>query len=131
MKIDVDQFNQIVSAFFPGLVGVHFTTIEPGYTECEMEVHQQLLNPGGVLHGGASYTLADTAMSLAFLADSEDAQNVATLEIKMSYMKPVMDGILICKARMLERGKSIAFLEAELTMDDKLVGKASGTFKLV
>lgn len=131
MDIDVEQFNQIVGSFFPGLVGVHFTIINPGYAECLMEVHDQLLNPGGILHGGASYTLADTAMSMAFMADSDGEKNVATIEIKMSYMKPIFDGPLICKARMLQRGKSIGFLEADLTVDDTLVAKASGSFKLV
>jgi len=53
---------------FRDLVGVTFTKVEGGYSHCVVEVDKKLLNPAGIVHGGALYTLADSGMGAALFS---------------------------------------------------------------
>ena len=50
---------------FRELAGVTFTKVDEGYSMCFLEVDKKLLNPAGIVHGGAVYTLADSGMGVA------------------------------------------------------------------
>jgi acyl-coenzyme A thioesterase PaaI-like protein len=39
---------------FRDLVGVTFTKVDSGYSHCVLEVDKRLLNPAGIVHGGAN-----------------------------------------------------------------------------
>ena len=54
----------------------------------------------------------------------------ATIEIKIGYFKPVFEGTLVCEATVLNKGKSVASLEAVIRNGEQLVSKASGTFSI-
>jgi acyl-CoA thioesterase len=53
---------------FRELVGVTVTKVENGYSHCVLEVDKKLLNPAGIVHGGAIYTLADSGMGAALFS---------------------------------------------------------------
>jgi acyl-CoA thioesterase len=46
------------------------------------------------------------------------------------YLAPVFSGELVCMSRVINRGKRVATLEADVTNDGKLVAKALGTYAL-
>ncbi len=132
MQLDASQINAVIEAHFPGVVGMEFTEVEPGRSACRVEVHSKLHNPGGILHGGVPYTLADTGMAMAILADIGFDKNCSTIEIKMTYFKPVREGVLSCKTKVLRKTRRLAFLESEVfNGDDDLVAKASATFYII
>lgn len=131
MNIDREQFNQISREFYPGLLGIEFTRIEDGVAECRMEVHQKLFNPGGMLHGGATYSLADTGMGLALWSLLDEGQNCATIEIKMTYIKAITSGTLHCITRVIDKRRRLAFLESEITDGADIVAKATGSFYII
>lgn len=54
-------------------------------------------------------------------------QEAATIEIKINYLKPVQAETLICDAKIIQKGKNIAVLEAEIKANEILVAKAIGT----
>ncbi len=124
----VEQFNQANKHFFPGLVGVEFTCIEPGHTICRLEVTPRCHHPGGVMHGGVPYTLADTGMALAVLSGLSEGQRCATIEIKMTYLKAVINGEITCETRVINKGRRIVFLESDIRNGSGLVAQATGTF---
>ena len=131
MHIDPSQINAVIEAHFPGVVGLKFTEIEAGHSMCQVEVQSRLHNPNGIIHGGVPYTLADTSMAMAILADVGFDKNCSTIEIKISYYKTVHEGLLTCKSRVIHKTRRMAFLESELFNDtDDLIAKASGTFYL-
>lgn len=131
MKLDMQNVNDILADYFAGMVGMTVSLVEPGHSICHLEITPRHLNAGGVLHGGAQYTLADTSMALAVLAGLEDGLDCATLEVKMTYIKAVSKGSVTCETRVISQGNRIAFLESEVRSGDDLVAKASGSFYIL
>ncbi|MDH5605548.1 MAG: PaaI family thioesterase [Anaerolineae bacterium] len=115
---------------FAELIGLQYLKTEDQLFTCKLEINPSHLNPNGVVHGGVLYTLADTCMGGALFYSLEEGKTCATVEIKISYFKPVREGSVICRAKIIHRGNSLASLEAEVTLDELLVSKAYGTFAI-
>jgi acyl-CoA thioesterase len=111
-------------------VGLQIEEAAPGRSRASITIEDKHRNGTGVAHGGVLFTLADTAMGAALYNSLEPGEICATIEIKIGYFKPVFDGTLVCDAVVLNKGKSIASLEATITNGDQLVSKASGTFSI-
>lgn len=115
---------------FRELVGVTFTKVENGYSHCVMEVDKKLLNPGGFVHGGAIYTMADSGMGAALYSFLDEDELFVTVEANIYYLKAVSSGTLNCEARVIHRGKRTAVMEAEIRNEGQLVAKATGMFSI-
>jgi len=115
---------------FADLIGLVFESVHQGRSLCRIEVDEKLLNPHGVVHGSVLSALADTGMGGALYPLLADDESCATIEMKINYFKPVLDGALECSTQLLHKGKSVASLESEIFSNDKLVAKASGTYSI-
>ena len=115
---------------FAGLIGLSFSKSKGGASTCSLVVRDNLLNPHGVLHGGVTYSMADTGMGAALYSLLEEGQSCATVEIKIAYFRPVTSGTLTCETKIIQKGKKIAFMESELKVGDKMIAKAMGTYSI-
>ena len=115
---------------FRDLVGVTFTRIDNGYSQCVLKVKKKVMNPGGIVHGGALYTLADSGMGVALYSFVGEDEVFMTIETSVFYFKAVSSGTLTCESRVVHRGKRIAVVEAEINNGEQLVAKAVGTFSI-
>ena len=96
-----------------------------------LDVVPDLLNPHGVLHGGAVYVMVDYSMGGATMAVLPPGEICATIEIKISYLATVRGGRLTCATEIIKRGRNIAFLESKVTdHEGKLVATATGSFAI-
>ncbi len=67
----------------------------------------------GVLHGGAVTTLIDSACGLAVLATMPAPGPIATLDLRIDYLRPATPGKdVISRAECFSMGRSIAFVRA-------------------
>ncbi len=88
----------------------------------------------GVIHGGAVTTLIDTACGLAAITAPEEPGRVATLDLRIDYLRPAKPGhALFARADVTKLARAIAFLRAEAYEDDPhdLVATAVATFMFV
>jgi len=115
---------------FADLVGLEIEAIDAGYSRGTLDVEERLLNPYGGLHGAALYALADTGMGAALVEVLEEGERMATIEIKISYLRPVTEGTVTCETTMLNRGQSVAYLESDLENDGRQVARATGSFSI-
>ena len=76
------------------------------------------------------FTLADTGMGAALLSTLSPIESCATIEVKINYFRPVVEGPLSCRTEIVHRGRRTASLESTLLWDGKTVAKASGTFAI-
>ncbi len=122
--------DQPTSGFHPfcELIGLNFTACGDGTSQCRLQTDPKLFNPQRVLHGAVIYAMADTGMGAALYSVMEPGQLCATIEIKITYFKAVKTGDLICDTKILNQGKKVAYMEAEIKNDGTLVAKATGTF---
>lgn len=114
---------------FAQLVGLACQEMAGGWARFTLEVRPEHLNPHGVVHGGVLYTLADTAMGAALTSRLEPGERCTTLELKINYVAPAVDGTLRCEARVVERTRRVAVLEARIhDAGGRLLALATGSF---
>lgn len=113
---------------FSDHVGIEFTDLEAGYSQSTLTVDEHHHNPNAVVHGGVLYTMADTGMGAAMQLAMDEDQQCATIEVKISYLRPVRSGTVTCETTLLRKGRSVAYLESELTSEGDTVARASGSF---
>jgi len=101
-----------------------------GKSRCELEVNPTHLNPHQVVHGAVLFALADTGMGAALYTTLAPGESCATIEIKISFFRPVRLGRLVCETAVLNRGRTVAHLESKLVLDDTLVASANGHFAI-
>jgi acyl-CoA thioesterase len=111
-------------------VGMQIDERRSGHSKCSLLVAPQHFNSTGVVHGAALFTLADTGMGAALYPTLADGEICATIEIKITYFKPVFGGTIECTSELINRGKSVAHLESALYAGGVLVAKASGNFSI-
>lgn len=106
-------------------LGMELVEARPGYALLRMAVGEQHLNGFGTVHGGAIFTLADTAFAQA--ANAGDQIGVA-LEVDISYVRPGQEGILTAEAVEITRNRRIGIYQVRVTdAQDKLIALFKGT----
>jgi uncharacterized protein (TIGR00369 family) len=82
----------------------------------------------GTLHGGVLCDLADAAMGVAYLSTLAEGETFTTLELKISFLRPVWKAKLRARARVAQAGKSVGLVECDVVDErERLVAHASST----
>lgn len=89
-----------------------------GHARVEMVIDEQILNVHGFVHGGALYSLADTAAGAASFATGRDS---VTLTGSINYIKPGRGGKLIGVASEISRGRTTGVYEVFIYNDAPLL----------
>ncbi|MCC6510382.1 MAG: PaaI family thioesterase [Pirellulaceae bacterium] len=97
------------------LIGLKVEPGPVGEAVVRLEVSQKMHNPMGAVHGGVIALLADAAMGIAFGRTLTDPASFATVEMKVSYLRPVKESLLTATARLVSRGLRIGFVECVIT----------------
>lgn len=97
-------------------MGFALVQVEPGLAVFEGEPGRPVYNPIGSVHGGYAATLLDSACGCAVHSRLTTEQGYTTLELKVSYHRPLSDasGRVRAEGRLLSFGKRAAFAEAKL-----------------
>ena len=113
---------------FSRLLGIRILRAENGEAELRMAMQEQMLNLHGRMHGGALYSLIDTALGQASHSLFGGEAGSMTLECKVNYIRGVEAGEVVCHARVLNAGRKVHVLEARVEQGDKLIATAQATF---
>jgi acyl-CoA thioesterase len=105
---------------------------DSGRAVIHYRARMDMCHSGGIVQGGFVTGWIDAAMAHVVMAQSENAANPLSLEIKVSFLKPATPGLIVAEAWIERRGKSIAFVEG-LIRDEQgeVLAKATSTMKLV
>ncbi len=115
---------------FAQLIGLAFTEQRPGFSACSLRLEARHRNPHRVAHGAVIFALADTGMGAALYPTLGEGERCATIEVKISYFKPVADGELVCRTELLNRGRAVASLESSVYSGETLIARASGSYAI-
>jgi acyl-CoA thioesterase len=89
---------------FAAHTGIELVSVEPGRAIAKMALKKEHLNGLGSVQGGAIFTLAD----FAFAAASNSHGTVAVaINVNISFVKAVSEGVLIAEARELSTNPKI------------------------
>src|SRR6201987_544522 len=93
------------AASMPGFLGIRFTEVGPDYLRATMPVHERTHQPFGLLHGGASVTLAETVGSVAsMLCVDSGAYLCVGQEINANHLRGLSSGTVTATARPFHLG---------------------------
>jgi 1,4-dihydroxy-2-naphthoyl-CoA hydrolase len=93
------------SKSLPGHLGIRITEIGPDYLRATMPVSAHTHQPFGVLHGGASVALAETAGSLAAMLCVDPEQYMCLgQEINANHLRAISSGTVTATARPFHIG---------------------------
>ena len=101
---------------------IEIEIIEVGnnYIKGTMPVNKNTKQPFGLLHGGASVTLAETLGSIAANMCIEENKNAVGLEINANHLKAVRDGFVEGTAKIIHLGKLTQVWEIRITNKDQM-----------
>jgi acyl-CoA thioesterase len=103
---------------FSQWLGVEIIEVKPGLCVLKMVVREEMLNGFKILHGGVTFSLADSA--LAFASNSYGKKSVS-IEVSMSYIGQVEEGdILIATAEVASLNNKIAVFNVEVDNLEKV-----------
>lgn len=121
--------GEIAPPAFAVTLGLQPGSFGEGIAEFTMETDPvRHGNVMGTLHGGALATLADTAMGFAFATTLAGDESFATLEMKVSFLRPVWTSKLAARATVVHRGRTTGLVECRVTDErDRLIGHATST----
>ena len=128
-KAILDTFN-VDNPFFPGYLGIRVVDVRRGYARLEVENRQPLSNPAGVMHGGASFGLADTAVAVALISIYGPGNALLTIEMKINYLEPIFPGPVSAEAFVLRSSRRSAYAEVDVWSGGKLAARASTTYMI-
>jgi uncharacterized protein (TIGR00369 family) len=111
------------------LTGLRATWAEEGRSEWLLPCTPWLSSPAGSVQGGFTAMLAEAALSGAVFTTAPAGTAIATLDLKVNYLRPVLPdgGELLASARVIHRGRRLAVAGAELVKDGDTVALATGS----
>ena len=125
-RFATDKLNNLP---FAKLVGMRLVDIRPNEAVIEIEMRDDLKQPSGVLHGGVTATLIDTAMAFAVRTYLTETEPTATIDLTVHYLRPHVEGRAICTARVVRPGKRIFTVSAEVHNEEgKLIATGLSTY---
>lgn len=105
------------------LLGIESVELSPDRVVMKMPVLPRVHQPYGILHGGASVVLAETAASIgAWLNCDLDKKVPVGLEINANHIRPKQEGTVFAEAIPVHKGKNTMVWEIKIRDEkDKLI----------
>lgn len=118
--------EKFLSDIFPRTLGIELLELAPGFAKVAMALTNNMLNFHGIGHGGAIFTLADTALGLA---SNSYGKKAVALTVTINYLSPAQAGSkLIATAREQHITNHTAVYDITVIDEtDKVIAIARGT----
>jgi uncharacterized protein (TIGR00369 family) len=121
----------IDSSPFEQLLGMQILKVGEGQAHLVLPFTLKLANGGGVMHGGAMSSLADTAVAMAIKSLLQPGTVFATTDLSIKFVAPVLEGRVHAYASVLKTGERTFSGECKLLgEDDESYAHLTTVFKL-
>ena len=127
---NIRQHGRNANPFFC-LMGIDIVHYEAGTAVLKMQVRSDMHNGAGWLQGGMLVALADEAIALALYTVLKEDEGIATISESTSFVKGVREGVIVAKAKVIRKGRRVAFAEAEVFLDtgeNMMLSRTSAAF---
>lgn len=107
--------------------------LDDGRVECEIDVTEEHLNEGGVVHGGLLATALDVVMGSAVVAtlDLEGGEWCATQSLTTDFLRPVTGGTFRAVGEIDRRGSMAANVSGEVVDEEgNVCARATGVWAI-
>ena len=125
---DILRRSYATSVPHVGELGIELTRIDGEAAEARLPCKPEFLGDveRQLIHTGVITTLIDSICGIALLAHIGKPTRVATLDLRVDYLRPSRPGKdLICRAECYRLTEQIAFMRASVWQDDPATPVAS------
>lgn len=112
-------------------LGITLTEAENGRSQCAWHIEPKLANGNGVVMGGFITSAADIAIAYAVASLLNDQQSFTSISINTTFHRPVFEGEVTVIANVKKFGRTIAYVEAQLMQNDKVVADITSTVMIL
>jgi 1,4-dihydroxy-2-naphthoyl-CoA hydrolase len=100
------------------LLGVEIVEALPERVVMRLPVDWKVQQPYGILHGGVSALLAESAASFGAALNAPPGRGVVGIELNASHLRSLSDGHLTATATPVRVGRTVQVWSVDLTDDD-------------
>jgi uncharacterized protein (TIGR00369 family) len=124
--------NALNSLPFSKLLGMELVDLSIDQAVIKIDMRDDLRQPSGILHGGVTASLIDTAMAFAVRTRLSPEQATATIDLTVHYLRPHTSGTFTCTANVVRPGRRIFTVSADVHDEEgKLLATALSTYTKV
>ncbi len=129
----VESLNSGSQQHLAGVLGMEVVQASPDHMIVRLPITDRVRQPFGILHGGATVALAESAASIGTWLGIDQANYYAVgMEINANHLRPVRDGVITAEARPLHRGRNTWVWDIRVTDEaGKLVAISRCTVAVV
>lgn len=103
---------------FGQLLGLELEALEAGVAVVGLAVTEHIKQNLGVVHGGATAALIDTASAFAAMTVLQAAETTTTIDLSIQYLRPATQGRLRARAQVRRAGRRILALAIDVHDDN-------------
>lgn len=112
-------------------LGIKLVDIKKGWARLKLPYSEKIIQPYGAVHGGAIFSLADSAFAMALIGLTERGERFTTIEMKINYIRPFTKGEVTADAKIIDKVRRYAIGDVTIINDSGLlVAKSIGTYSL-
>jgi len=111
---------------YAGQLGMKLTEAGPDRVLATLDWDEKLCTAGGIMHGGALMTFADTAGALVAFLGLPEGCSTATITSSTQLFRPVTGGTVQAEALPLHRGRTTVTVQTSVRDgQDRLVAQTT------
>jgi uncharacterized protein (TIGR00369 family) len=120
---------------FPAYCGYQVDMVQYGKFETSLKIRPDHRQQDGFVHAGVIATMADHTAGYAAFTTVTDEFRILTIEFKINYFRPATEEIIVCRSKVINKGRKIIVSESEVFGvsggQERLVSKAMVTLMAV
>ncbi len=115
----LELLNKSSQNYLIETLNISFTELGDDYLIAKMPVNERVYQPDRVLHGGATFALAETVGSVAsYIFAKNDNQIVRGIEMSGNHLRSVSSGFVYARAESIHKGRTTQIWQIRVTDDD-------------
>lgn len=114
---------------FNSQLGIEFLGLDGGWIRIRLQADERHIHEQGYVHGGVILSLLDVVMARAVRHALGAETYAPTIELNASFLRPLRQGPVNARARVVNAGRRLLRVEGEvLNSDQKLSAIGRGSF---
>jgi len=100
------------------LLSMRLLELQLGRAVLHIDLAEKHLQPFGVVHGGVFSSIIDAAAFWAVYSEVEADAGMTTVDLKVNYLAPASNGVMIATGQRIKLGKTLGLAEATVTDEE-------------
>ena len=96
------------------LQSMRVAELAAGTCRLEIDLARKHLQPFGLVHGGVLASLVDAAGFWALYTQTDPGLGLTTVEMKLNYLAPAVEGMLVGLGRSVKMGRTLGLAETRV-----------------